>query len=156
MWENLRWKIKQRRGAGTITLISVLKPAKGRMKLRQSQTPMLQTLWWVYQGSAWEAGVSEQSGPFTWHQLSAASTPACSNPPSALAAKGCHRRLHGWVSQQSKQTDQKWISPPEISQQIKLNLPVGKAQRWKVPSPHFWELFLPTVPIPHQLPQPQR
>lgn len=34
----------------------------------------------------------------------------------------------GWeVSQQSKQTDQKWISPPEISRQIKINLPVGKS-----------------------------
>lgn len=82
------------------------------------------------------------------------SSQSCSKPPRALAAKGCHTCLHGWVSQQSKQTDQKWISPPEISQQIKLNLPVGKAQKGKVPSPHSWELFLPTVPIQHQLPQP--
>lgn len=71
----------------------------------------------------WAAGMSEQSSPFTspqhqsgGEQLLAASTPTCSNPPRALATKGCLRCLHGWVSQQSKQTDQKLISPPGISQ----------------------------------------
>lgn len=39
-----------------------------------------------------------------------------------LAGKGCRGRWHGWMSHQYKQTEQRWISPPEISQQIKVNL----------------------------------
>lgn len=90
-----------------------------------------------------------------WRGAALSSTPACSNPPRALAAKGCHRCLHGWVSQQSKQTDQKLISPPEITQRIKLSLAVGKAQQWEVASPCSWELLLPIVPVQHQLPPSQ-
>jgi len=106
----------------------------------RDEPPMLRTLalWRVHQCPVWEAGMPAQT-PVSLHHTRAKhrarsySQPApllTSLHPELLAAKGCSRHRHRRVSWQSKQTEQKLISPPEISQQIKLNFPDGKAWQW--------------------------
>lgn len=115
---------------------------------RKEQNPgnLRSPLQGVSWSSAQDTGTSGQTPPLLLTQLR----------PQCLAAKGCSKRRHGRVSRQSEQTEQKWISPPEISQQIKLDLPDGKAQWWEVSNslPRSSELSLPTGPLCCQFPPP--
>lgn len=113
---------------------------------RKEQNPgnLRSPLQGVSWSSAQDTGTSGQTPSLLLTQLR----------PQCLAAKGCSKRRHGRVSRQSEQTEQKWISPPEISQQIKLDLPDGKAQWWEVSNslPRSSELSLPTGPLCCQFP----
>lgn len=136
MWENFMMKNKttglQRRETGTNTLIYMLKPMKGGIKLTGSQTSNVMDTCRVMSllgfcvgiGYAW-ADPTLYITPWpiavgsSYWQPAPLLTPRHAEP---LAAKRCHGGWHGWMWHQYKQTEQKLISLPEISQQMKCNL----------------------------------